>query len=796
MTARGRRVALAIGLLTALLFLGRWGTTFLAERWWAASVSGAAAVFTTRWTLLRIGLDAAGIGLSVAWFVAHLLVAARLATRAAAGGGDDPPGPAPLREDLLRWWSLGTAAILGLLCGAGTSSWAPTVALAAARPRWGITDPMEGMDAGFYVAILPLLLQVVQWLLALTLLGFLAVLMLYAIGGALRIAARRFVLDPGIRLHLGLLGASLAAVVGLGHLLEPYELAAGLRPSIGAAHALLLGSLSWVLVGFAFAAAALTAWWGVRGRIMVPVGAWASYALFALVIRLLAPAAGAVAEGDRPAAEARDLEREAFRIPDVLEQLAAAILPASATAVEPRLWDARTVAAESGPWVAAEEVLFPSATGGRSALLLVGAGQSGGLQTVVVAADRASPTGGPLVFRGDSTTWPGVAALSDVAAAIHQPAARGLRLAATGEGVPAGGLLQRLALTWALQSNLLGADPADRVAWRLDPRERLAAVAPFVEWGSVQPRILGDRILWFADGYLFAEGFPGVAPAAWRGRAVSYLRAGYVGVVDATTGAVRLFERGSPDPMVAAWSALARGLVEPDSAMPAAWRAELHYPAELFAAQANVLQRAHWQFGSLARPAAGLPLDTLGGPVLRAAYTTSDGRRIRRLVEAEYRGGADRLRVIPVDSALGTAAPAVLAPLWERLPFVQQTRDSVLALGARFQLGPVRLAPSAEGIVAWQTGHAVDSLGRATLVLVNLAHGTRVGTGTSYQAAWSNLRGETAALPGSLAADVQLQAAREWLARADSAFRRGDLAAFGRAFDALRAILERPPGRP
>lgn len=796
MTARGRRVALALGILVALLFLGRWGTAFLAERWWAASVSGGAAVFTTRWALLRIGLDAAGMGLSIAWFTTHLLIAARLATRAAAGGEEEVPGLPPLRQDLLRWWSLGTAGLLGVLCGAGTSSWAATVALAAARPRWGIADPMQGLDAGFYVALLPLLLLLVRWLLALTLLGFLAVVMLYTIGGALRITARRFVLDPGIRLHLGLLGASLAVVIGLGHLLEPYELAAGLRPSTSAAHAVLLGSLSWVLVGFAAAAAALTAWWGVRGRIMVPVGAWGSYLLFALVIRLLAPAAGAVADGDRPAAETQDLEREAFRIPDALEMVTTGILPATASAVVPQLWDERTIAADPAPWLAVDEVVLRIGAEGRAALLLVGSGESGGLRAMLVAADRASPTGGPLAFREDSTTWPGTATVGDFSRAKYRPSARGRHVGAGAAGVPAGGLLKRTALTWALQTNLLGVDAAHRVAWHLDPRERLTAIAPFVEWGRAQPRILGDRLLWVADGYLFAEGFPGVAPAAWRGRAVSYLRAGYVGVVDGETGAVRVFERGTPDPLVAAWSALAKGLVESDTAMPSAWAAELHYPAELFSVQAGLLQRAHWQFGSLARPAAGLPLDTLGRPILRAAYASVDGRRVARLVEAEYRNGADRLRVIPLDSALTTPAPAVLAPLWERLPFVQQTRDSVLASGARFLLGPVRLAPSGQGLVAWQTGHAVDSLGRATLALVNLALGARLGTGTGYQVAWSNLRGESAAFPGSLRADIQLQAAREWLARADSAFRRGDLAAFGRAFDALRAILERPPGRP
>jgi hypothetical protein len=166
------------------------------------------------------------------------------------------------------------------------------------------------------------------------------------------------------------------------------------------------------------------------------------------------------------------------------------------------------------------------------------------------------------------------------------------------------------------------------------------------------------------------------------------------------------------------------------------------------------------------------------------------------LAEAHFLDGLDRLRLVRFDSMATLDEPRLLGQRWERLPFVTQMGDSVRSAGARMILGRIQIEPTAEGLVGFQAGHAVDSLGRAMLVLVNVAQGGRLGTGSRVDAAWRNLRGEEAALPRSLGPAGQLREARLWLLRADSAFRRGDLAGFGRAFEALRAILDFPPGSP
>ncbi|MDZ4673897.1 MAG: UPF0182 family protein [Gemmatimonadota bacterium] len=789
MTTRGRRALVVFAGLAGVLFAGRSVAGFLAESWWAAGASPAGTLFAVRWSLLRAMLDVGAVLLSIAWFAAGLLTAARLGSRAAAL---NPPDSGVVAPVFLRWWSSGIAILLGVLCGAGSSAWAPQVALAIENPSFGLLDAHLGWDIGFFLGTLPALLILQQFLLALALLGFVATTMLYIVAGALRVAAREFTLAPAIRLHLGLLGALLALLLGAGYFLEPLQLAGGLRPSMSAAHLSLLSTLARGMVGFSLAVAVLTLVWGIRGRMMLPIGGWASFALCAIAIRLLAPAAGTSGDSLQTSQVVRELEREAFHLPELIERRGGAASDGDLGSLELRLWDEALALPPSGAWIGADRV---AAVGGGAGvgLLLVGVDPEGhGIQGYQMADALVTSAGGPLSYRANATEpLPGLIPIAEWPDARSWPGLDTVRVFSHDGGVAAGGTLRRLVLTWALQENMLAVDPSAHLDWRLDPGERLHVIAPFAEWSAPRPRIVEGRLLWVADGYLHGASFPGVAPTPWRGRSVSYLRAAFVGVVGAADGKVRIFERGRADPVAAAWTAIAGGLVESAGALPPGLADQLHYPGELFAVQARVLQRPHWGIGTLG--GAGR-LDSLAGPVREMAYLPTDGQQVVALLEAEHRSGADQLRLIRYHPDTTLDRPGLLAERWQRLPYVVQMTDSVRASGARLILGQVHLVATAAGLVGYQTGHAVDSAGRATLAVVNLALGARFGTGPRADASWRNLRGEVAALPVSVGAAGQLREAREWLLKADSAFRRGDLAAFGRAFEALRAILDYPPG--
>ena len=77
MFRRGRRLAIAIAALIALLFGGRWAAVVLTDRWWAQQISPAAVGFLTDWHVLRLVLDLSGVLLASAWFVGHLLLVYR-----------------------------------------------------------------------------------------------------------------------------------------------------------------------------------------------------------------------------------------------------------------------------------------------------------------------------------------------------------------------------------------------------------------------------------------------------------------------------------------------------------------------------------------------------------------------------------------------------------------------------------------------------------------------------------------------------------------------------------------------
>jgi hypothetical protein len=184
-------------------------------------------------------------------------------------------------------------------------------------------------------------------------------------------------------------------------------------------------------------------------------------------------------------------------------------------------------------------------------------------------------------------------------------------------------------------------------------------------------------LIWISVGYLHGSSFPGVSPAVWRGRPVSYLRAAFLGVVDATDGTLVVYERGPADPITSAWATIARGMVRPATEMPAALAEDLHYPRELLEVQGRVLQRAHWGIGLL-EP---VRTDTLAGPVQRLHFVEREHDRIVAVVEASHRRGQDELRLVRFDSLASLDSPALLAQRWERLPYVSQMADSVRVAG-------------------------------------------------------------------------------------------------------------------
>jgi uncharacterized protein len=279
-----------VSVVVAILFAGRWTATMLADRWWAAELSPAAASFITDWHLLRFTLDLAGCVVGSAWFIGHLLLVYR-----AVGTVQVRRNVANLeiREALtaraLLTIVVVTGVLLGLLVGVGASRWWRDVTLAWHGVGYGLNDPLLNHDLGLYVAQLPIWRAAHGFAVLLILLALSGVAALYMLVGAIRWIERRPAINQHARAHLGWLLATLGLALAWGYLLEPYELVAGPAEQLTEATWRASVMVSPLLAGVALATGALSAVWASRPRHALVASAWIVLAAGSIVGHWLLP---------------------------------------------------------------------------------------------------------------------------------------------------------------------------------------------------------------------------------------------------------------------------------------------------------------------------------------------------------------------------------------------------------------------------------------------------------------------------------------------------------------------------
>jgi hypothetical protein len=812
MNRRGRRLIAAIAGLVALLFVGRWVAGLLADRWWAAQISPAAVEFLTDWHVLRLTLDLAGFLLASAWFIGHLLVVYR-----AVGSVQVRRNVANLefREALtpgiLLAIAVGSGALLGLLVGTGGAERWQQVALAWQGVTYGVADPLLQHDAGLYVAQLPAWRLAHGFALLLVVLALGIVFGLYILVGAVRWLEGRPAINDHARSHLGWLLTGLALALVWGYVLEPYEQVAGLGRPVDRSTWSATTLVSPILVGVALATAGLSAAWALRPRHALAAAGWIVLSLASVIGHWMVPPA-MDGEGEPVAAAVvvNRLNRLAYGLEPLTEEH---VTPDGDPAPPPlpSLWNAEMVghiaAADSSEVLAIDAAIVPVRGRPRPVWLAVGAAPSGRASVSAIADDRVGRAGQPLFYSArDTAPGPERGEYLDLGPESVHPDAPQYRLKpADRRGVEVGGWARRLTLAWALQAGglLRQTAPQTKVDWRLSPATRLAALAPFAHWGEPAPRIVHRELVWLADGYLASRTFPLSRRLPWRGRDVGALQAGFLATVDASTGATRIYLRPGANAAAAAWAAAAQGLVEPAAAIPEAVQRAAPYPIELFRVQASHLEHAGVPPGGLGGPPgsrrAELPATDLAwssdtsGPMRVAVYERPGERRVGGLLIGRVTGVADQLRLVRFDSAAAPQSRAALESRWSHFASYDALSDSITDDGGKLEAGPVRLALSASGPVAYQSHFARDRRGTVLLSWLSVAAtGDRLGAGRNLREAWSNLLGASVPSIAGSAQATRLDEARRWVERADSALRRGDWALFGQAWKGLREALGLP----
>lgn len=785
MTRRGRWVALGAAAVAALL-AGRLAVGILADRWWAAALDPAFAAPVTRLHLIRAGIEGAAIGLGALWFTLHLLLVVRAVHRV-----EIPRylGNLEFRETVRRRTLVGLAAgvglVLGILTGYGAAgAWRPIALWLTGGVRFGLADPVLGRDLGTYVASLPALAWLQGFAVRLGVVGLATTAVAYILVGAIRWEGRLAASDHARR-HLAVLLVLLALALGWGHALDPARwLAApdGARAGLTTWRMTEVGASA--MIGVALGTAALSAAWAWTARPLLVAASWVVFTLASLAVRGALPAATDPGPPLVDDATRRGLDVVAWGLPG-LERPALPAAPAL-----PGLWHPAVIARAVGGELGDPASVTPGVVGPpgspRPAWFAVRAADSA-FVLVAVADDRVAAGGAPLSYRGgDTLAYPGVAPWGE-AGAVH-PGAWGVARDAAA-GVRLGSVPRRVALAWALQEPglLRGAGFA---RWHRTPIERFRTLVPWASWERpVAAEIEGDT-WWVGAGLVPLPSFAATTRAPVVDGEAGGVEHALVGLVRARDGRSRVFLAPGAGPVASRLARLSAPMIEPPESLPAAFRSALPYPAGLFEAQALAVSRGPWGAGRLSPPGlSGVTVarDAHGRPLPTAAYEDSAGRRIRALLLGLVEEGSARPVLLRAGED-GLPSPAALVARWSRFPVWEQVRDSATGAGARVEAGPVRYQFRGTELTAWQAQFAAGPGQRPSLLWVSVAAGSRLGAGRTLEEAWRNLGGLDAPLPPGLGG-TRLDEARRWLARADSALRAGDWAAFGRAFEALRATI-------
>jgi uncharacterized membrane protein (UPF0182 family) len=176
-----------------------------------------------------------------------------------------------------------------------------------------------------------------------------------------------------------------------------------------------------------------------------------------------------------------------------------------------------------------------------------------------------------------------------------------------GGGVPLVSRLRRaaFALRFADQNLLVSSQLGDdsRIIFNRDVRSRAKAAAPFLAYDSdPYPVLVEGRVQWVLDAYTTTDRYPYAqhadtnglrAGSGLLGRRFNYVRNSVKATVDAYTGETRFYVFDSTDPIVQAYAKAFPALFTDGEKLPAALRAHLRYPEDLFRVQANMFGEYH-----------------------------------------------------------------------------------------------------------------------------------------------------------------------------------------------------------
>ncbi|MDB4874074.1 MAG: hypothetical protein JWM41_520 [Gemmatimonadetes bacterium] len=803
-----------LGTVAVLLIVGRSLAGVYSDYLWYDSL-GAVALWRTRVTAmiaLRVG-SAIAAGLfafanlyAVRQSVVSLVLPRRLGNLEI---GEEVPGR------YLMGAAIALSALLGALLAVPQNDWTSLVLARAARP-FGDSDPYFGADLSFFVYWLPFENSLWTWAFFSVIVVTVVVILLYALTPSLKWQRGALYASTYVRRHFTVLIGVILLMLAWGYRLDMYSLVMeGSGPD---------GAFSWVdhrvgvpgdlLLALATLGAALIVLWaGFAGQIRLAGISVFTVVAMSLLIREVVPAiaqhTGTDAERaahERPYQATRaGYTRRAFAVDAIpradssfaYPSLAAALpwvpvwdAPALARAIDGgRSGDEQSVGIEWrwSPAGLAADVVEPPPPGAAPrapwtvARVLANDADDRGAP-VRLAGPRASatddsPLDAPLVY-------PGAPSFLIIADSLNHSA-----------GSPLEPTLARVASAWTLQNfRILSRDlpqPRPTLIAHRDVRDRIDRFMPFFAQGRrIDPLLVGDSLYWSVDLYSVSSTYPLSRHALLAGEDRSYFRHAAIAIVQASTGDISVVPDSALDPIAATWVRRLPSIFGTWSALPTGIRALLAPPIDGLYAQAAAFGR----YGSRNDTDPPRHVPTIDGAdttfrsvdlpiVLPGTQTTAlalpladDTDRLRGLLIGT--GGATRLTVWYPLPTPGPRWTAVIDRLRSVDSAGSAAREGPLAHG-RIRSVPVR---SGIGFVQptyrWRPP-SVPTLNRVAVLVGDTTRSVAPGSAALVH------------VPAGSGAAGKVSAAALYALMRD-ALRRGDWAAFGRAFEGLGRALGQP----
>jgi uncharacterized protein len=392
-----------------------------------------------------------------------------------------------------------------------------------------------------------------------------------------------------------------------------------------------------------------------------------------------------------------------------------------------------------------------------------------------------------------------------------------------------------------------------KILYDRQPLARVAKVAPFLTLdGTPYPVVANGRILWVVDGYTTTDLYPyserismpqatstsqtpnGSVGGQPTGE-INYIRNSVKAVVDAYTGAVSLYQWGTPDPLLRTWMNAFPGVIKPSRDIPAYLRSHLRYPPDLFEVQRQILAKYHVQnpqsfYGGqnfwtvpndptgtstnsgLSQPPYYLTM-TMPGYQGQSQFslTTTLAQRSRpnlaayMAVDSNPQAGYGTIRILQLPQAAAILGPQQVQNNFETDPVASKELSLFRQGGSTVIKGNLIALPLAGGLL-YEEPIYIEAAGGAsagsypTLKRVFVFYDGVVGYGTSLQGALAQVftglpstgQGVPSGGTGAVSAIVRkyLQQAEQDYATAQAALRSGNFTAYGQAIASMKQALD------